>query len=69
MRALLEEPVYDKWQESLEEQYAIYKEENCTCKTNENCECLSFWQYEEKIMKELESYWDDLAASYEEEHV
>lgn len=52
----------------MNEEYMDYLIDNCTCEVNEDCDCMTFEQFEEKQIQALEAYWERMAEDYEEEH-
>lgn len=53
------EPDIDAWEESRWEEYNEYKDEHCKCALDEDCTCLTFEQFREKFIDNLEGYWVD----------
>ena len=63
---LEEDSALGQWQFECRQEYEAYKKEACTCEFNEDCMCMTFKQFENFKLKNLQDYWDWREEDYNE---
>ena len=59
---------YDEdYEINLYAEYEDYLKQKCRCPSEEECECMSIAEFEERKIKEMQDFWADLQIiDYEE---
>lgn len=58
------------WADYISEQYEDYMAQNCTCDRNgEECICLTFEEFENTHLKDLQDEWGEIAWRAQQEKI